>query len=492
MTAPRAGGRPPAVLALLVTALLLLAGCASLAPAGPPAGPTGTVEWTPCGQGFDCATVPVPLVPRVHAGPGDHDEIEIALIRLPAGRPEARRGSLLVNPGGPGGSGVDFVRGAAEEYFDEEVRDVFDVVGFDPRGVGRSTGVDCDGALTPPEDVPFPPRTDAERATLESGLREAVAACVDRTGELVHHMTTEAAAHDLDVLREALGEDLLTYHGISYGTFLGTTYAALHPDRVRAMVLDAPLDPGSWQAGDDQLARESTAGFHQALRSFFDACRRDTGSCSFGAGDPEAAYDRLVRSVAQRHATGEDTLDAHTVVNATAGALYDDGAWPWLADALARAERGDTSRLRATLPEGDGGVGDAFFAVRCSDRTTPPSFGATEALARELQAIDRHFGPLLAYQDAPCAFWPAPRVRFTGPYTAEGAPPILVVGTTGDPATPIGHARALAEEIRSAALVVREGDGHGAYGRDEACVDTAVNSYLLDLTVPAPGLTCRA
>ncbi|HXV94323.1 MAG TPA: alpha/beta hydrolase [Pseudonocardia sp.] len=486
MTLPSRRGASAAVVAAVAALALLAAGCSG----EPPAGPQGSIAWESCGSGFECATLPVPLD---HADP-EGERIDLALIRLPATSPGSRQGSLVVNPGGPGGSGVDFVRGGTG-YFGRELRERFDIVGFDPRGGGRSTAIDCgDETLTGSEDVAFPPRNDADREALTAQARRAVDACLDRSGELARHLSTEAAARDMDLLRRALGEERITYHGVSYGTFLGATYAALFPDRVRAMVLDAPLDPASWQDGGYDLARDTTAGFDQALRAFFEECRRNPGSCPFGDGDPAAAFDRLMRSLEEAPLSGGGyPVDRELAVQVTGAALYDDSAWPTLADALARAERGDGGALRRLAgPVGEDAdlSGDAFVAIRCSDRAAPPDPGAVEALARELEAINPHFGPHHAYADVVCASWPEPASRYTGPYAAEGAPPILVVGTTGDPATPIGHARALAAEMSSAVLVVRDGEGHGAYAAGSDCVDGAVDAYLLRLTLPEDGLVC--
>jgi len=489
---PAARHRARPVVPALLVALSLLGGCSG-GLAEQAAGPRGSIPWASCGGGFECATLPVPLD---HADP-QGERIELALVRLPATRPSERQGSLVVNPGGPGGSGVDFVRGAAaSDYFGAEVRARFDIVGFDPRGVGRSTAVDCgDEGLEASEDVVFPPRTDADREALSDAVRRAVAACQEDAGALLNHLATESAARDLDLLRSGLGEERLTYHGVSYGTFLGATYAALHPDRVRAMVLDAALDPASWQGDGAHLARATTAGFDRALTAFFDGCRRHPDTCSFGDGDPAAAFDRLMQSLRSAPSGGDaPPVDRDLVLAVTMGALYDDASWPQLADALARAEQGDVNALRKGMGRPwDGALAtfpDAYFAIRCSDQANPPDQRAAETLARELVAVNPHFGPFWAYGDVVCAFWPTPASRYTGPYTAEGAPPILVLGTTGDPATPVGHARALAEDLSSGVLVVRDGDGHGAYGADNECIDATVDDYLLRLAVPQDGLTC--
>lgn len=478
-----------------LAALVLLTGACSQRVQ--PAGPQGSLPWEPCGGGFDCADLSVPLD---HADPaGEH--IDLALIRRPAGEPGARLGSLVVNPGGPGASGVEFVSLDAETYFSRDVLAQFDIVGFDPRGVGGSAPVDCgfEEASEEADDIPFPPETDQDRQELVASLERLAAECERRSGDLLPHLSTEAAARDLDLLRAGLGEETLSYHGISYGTFLGATYASLFPTRIRAMVLDGAVDPEVWQGDGSQMVRDQTAAFDQALSAFFAACRRNRDTCSFGDGDPAAALDRLVVELADEPSGGSRPADDGAVIQTVVSALYNDASWPELAEALRRAENGDVSLLR-TLANGpvhqppgdrDYNFAAANIAIVCADRTSTPDIQTLERLAEELEEVNPHFGPGIAYGELTCTDWPPVASRYTGPYRADGAPPILVLGTTGDPATPVAHARALAAQLSSGVLLVREGQAHGAYGYANDCVDTAVDAYLLALTVPEDGTTCQ-
>jgi pimeloyl-ACP methyl ester carboxylesterase len=498
---PRGGRRPrPLLAALAGLVTLLTGGCGGGADPAAPGSAGGTaLAWEDCGDDLECATLPVPLD---HDRP-DGERIELALARLPARSPEQRIGALLFNPGGPGESGVDVVREAGEEYFDTALRDRFDIVGFDPRGVGASAPVRCTEGddERAADDLELVPTTPRARDRMVAEARAFVAGCQRLSGHLLPHVSTEATARDLDLLRAALGEERLTYLGVSYGTLLGAVYADLYPERTRAMVLDAAADPVTWFGDGAEVARQQTLGFERSLDAFSAACARNPDSCPLGA-DPEAALDRLLARLERTplEVGDEEQVDEVVAFDAVVGALYDDRAWPLLADALARAESGDGAallELAATDDDAgpDGRVGNAAeaqAAITCADRDAPGDVQAYHELARELARIGPRFGPVLAYAGLDCAFWPVdPAPRDGGAITAEGAPPLLVIGGTRDPATPYAEAQAMAGQLASAVLLTLEGDGHGAYGGRSACVDDAVHAYLLRLTTPVSGTVCR-
>jgi pimeloyl-ACP methyl ester carboxylesterase len=493
---PRRGGRLAAVLAVVA---LGLAACSSgsggPAPATSPPGPApsaapgGGLAFVPCERGFSCATLTVPL-----AGGGTTD---LAVTRRPA--TGERVGVLVVNPGGPGAGAVDFLEEAADGL-PPALRAGFDLVAVDPRGVGRSTPVRCGGtadldrywALDPTPDSP------AETAAYEQGTAALVQGCADLSGALLPHVSTRDAAADLDRLREALGEERLSYLGYSYGTAIGAAYAEAFPSRVRTMVLDGALDPAlTW----DALVEGQSRGFDAALAAMLAECERTR--CSFRravTGPLGAAYDALEARVdaSPLPTTGDRRLGPGEFTLGVGAGLYDrDAGWRAVADGLASAQRGDGRALLALsdayLQRGDRGyasTGEANLAVTCIDRPFPRTAQPYRDLAARLRQSAPRFGPAIALATLPCATWPAPAVSTPAPVKAEGAPPVVVIGTTGDPATPYAWSVALAGQLASGVLVTHEGEGHTVY-RDgaPACLQGPVDRYLLTGEAPAP-LTC--
>jgi pimeloyl-ACP methyl ester carboxylesterase len=457
------------------------------------------LSWTDCGEGFSCAWLRVPLD---YARPQAHT-IELSLVRLPATGPGPRLGSLVVNPGGPGGSGVDYAR-AARQVVPRAVRQRFDVVGFDPRGVGRSAPVDCvdDRAMDRFVALDMTPDTPAEHAALVSQSRALAAGCRTRSSRLLPHVSTVDVARDMDVLRAALGDRKLTYLGKSYGTFLGAHYAELFPTRIRALVLDGAVDPA---LSDEALSRAQAEGFESALRAFIADCVRSS-DCPLGR-DPAAGLRRIDALLAQAdraplpapNASGRRRVTEAHVGLGLAAALYDRGSgWPALRVGLARAFAGDGSvllLLADALVErhADGSYSnqtEAMLAVNCIDRPESRDVGAYDRAAAEFGRVAPRFGAMIAYGALPCAFWPVPPVDTPHRITAAGAPPVLVVGTTRDPATPYAWARSLAGQLSSGVLLTYRGDGHTVYGDGNPCVDGAVNRYLIEARPPATGTTC--
>jgi pimeloyl-ACP methyl ester carboxylesterase len=451
--------------------------------------------WTACESGFECATLPVPLV---EGDPGK-GTVELALTRRRAPGPEMPLGSLVVNPGGPGASAIDYLQSAWEQI-PEAVRARFDLVAFDPRGVGRSAPVRC--ADTEELDAYFhldpEPDDDAELEALVAGNEQLVAGCAQRSGDLLPHVSTGDAARDLDRVRAAVGDTRLTYLGYSYGTSLGAAYLERFPSKVRAMVLDGGIDPMlTW----DQLLEGQSSGFDRALEAFLADCERTR--CAFRQavqGDLGAAYDALAARVEQQPLPGDGdrTVGPGEFSLGVGAGLYSRAnGWPTIAVGLAQAQGGDGATLLALSdsyldrgPDGYANVSEANLAVNCIDRPWPEQTQPYLALAERVQRESPRFGPAIALSGLACAEWPVDPVDEPHRIVAEGAPPVVVIGTTGDPATPYAWSEALAEQLSSGVLVTYRGDGHTVYraGAPE-CLLRPVNDYLLSGKAPSP-LAC--
>ncbi len=452
------------------------------------------LTWHDCSGGFECTRLTVPVdYARPEAG-----TLRMAVNRLPSAG--EHRGSLLVNPGGPGVSGLQYAR-SARSAVSAAVREHHDVVGFDPRGVGATRPIDC---LTDRELDAFlaqdgTPDSPAEEAALQRQGELLGDGCVRDDAALVPHMGTRDVARDMDVLRAALGDDRLSYLGKSYGTYLGAVYADLFPSRVGRLVLDGPVDPAATNLDN---ARSQATGFQRALDSFLDDCLRRS-SCPFDGtrADAEAELQRMLDATDTRPLSGIGRRET-TQALATYGvavALYDEGYWQFLRQALGRALRGDGESLLLLADlyndRGPGGrytsnTSEAIYAVNCLDRPESSDLATMRADAEEVAKVSPVFGGFIVWSNLPCRTWPAPAEGAPAPLAAEGAAPIVVVGTTRDPATPYESAQALAEQLDSGHLLTYEGDGHTAYRRGSDCLDAAVDAYLLDGTVPADGARC--
>ena len=456
-----------------------------------------TVRWRKCGKPFECAKVRVPL---------DHDKprrgsVELALIRLKAPSAKTRVGSLIVNPGGPGGSGVDFVRHGGVETIPAELRARFDIVGFDPRGVGKSNPVSCGAEPSRFLGQDMVPDAAAEVATILVGAQRLAAACAAASRNMLPHMSTAAVARDLDRIRRAVGDRQLTYLGYSYGSFIGTTYAELFPTKVRAMVLDGPVDPA---LNGYQRARDQAAVLERTLKTFFKECRRERECKRLAAGLTLKRFDGLIEQLnrqplpATKLGHGRQLRSAEALL-ATALLLKEKGpGWQLLAAGLGMALDGDGSLLLAVADSSTGKTAAAsqqewlapLLAVNCLDVPVPdPSEYA--ASAAELTKESAHFGGLMLLLSSACSYWHEPPQRRARPADAPKAPPIVVVGTTGDPTTPYEWATALASQLPSAALVTRDGASHTSFGGQNVCTDRHVIRYLSKLLVPPVGAGCR-
>lgn len=481
---------------LAVAGGLLATGCTGTG-TGPAASDTKPsaasrgLDWKRCddaGDEWRCATVRVPLD---HAKPAGAT-LGIALIRKEATDRRRRIGSLLFNFGGPGASGVEMLPQLSGEY--ASLGERYDLVGFDPRGVGRSSGVVCrdDAEQAAAEaTVDSTPDTPAEEAAYLKDAAAFGAGCARRSGTVIPHTTTSATARDLDLVRRALGDEKLHYFGVSYGTQLGGTYAHLFPGRAGRLVLDAVVDPTADAAGH---ARHQTIGFQRALDNYL----RSTGQT------PQAGTARITALLAmldQRPLeVGDRLLTEGLATTGIAVTLYAESSWPLLTQALQAAEAGDGSGLLRLADAYNDRDEQGRYATRshsqraisCADSSERPTAARAKALLPEFRRLSPVFGAFLAWDTAGwCAGWPVEGEARTPAASAPGADPVLVVGTTGDPATPYEGAERMAAELGEGVgvLVTNKGEGHGAYGTSP-CVTRTVDAYLLDGKVPAYGTTC--
>ena len=461
---------------------------------------TQELHWTGCGQNLQCTTAEAPL----DWSDPQRDTIDLALIRQPAtdGTP---LGSLLVNPGGPGGSGYDFIRDNVDYATSARLQGSFDIVGFDPRGVNHSSAVDC---YDDPEDfdaylfdlLPGEYGSDEWIAAYEAANAQFGADCAKYTGELLGFVDTVSAARDLDLLRAVLGDKKLNYLGYSYGTLLGATYADLYPTKTGRLVLDGALDPSTTNF---DVSATQAEGFESALEAFLENCF-DYEDCPFDDGVAAAMteirelLDRLNASPL-RNEDGRQ-LGSSTMTIAIITPLYNQQSWPALRDLFNEVKQG-TADLAFRIADvycdrdSDGeystNATEAFLAINCLDY---PSDASLELMREEeAELIERApvLGQQLAYGGASCAGWPHEATRVRGPITASGSSEILVVGTSNDPATPYVWAKALAAQLENGHLVSYEGEGHTAYNKEGAdCVTNVVDDYFINGTVPSVDPKC--
>ncbi|MGZ6967274.1 MAG: alpha/beta hydrolase [Acidimicrobiia bacterium] len=458
-----------------------------------PAGDPLPLQWTPCGGGTECATLTVPLDyahPRAAT-------IPISLKRQKSSDPAARIGSLVINPGGPGEAGTQLL-GRDLGALTPGIRQRFDVVEMDPRGVGNSGGLRCNdgganagGAGTGAKVDPIPTTPEA-RAALINADRGYAQACAQHAGALLAHMGTTDVARDLEQLRKALGDEKLTFLGMSYGTLLGATYADLFPTHLRALVLDGVIDPAM---PTFELWMAQAVGFQQQLDAFFASC---AGGCAWRPGIPlPDALDRLTQRIRTQplNGGGGSVVGVSELYTALFSRLYSRSRWSSLAAALGAAERGDGGPLlsitRSYLGETPGSTinSDASNAINCLDHPVETNLDSYDALAAQAATRARHFGPYLAWAGVMCATWKAPPTREPHPVTAPGAPPTLVIGTTSDPATPYPWAQSVASALQQGVLLTRQGTGHVAL-LSSSCVRRVVETYLVNVAPPAPGAVC--
>ncbi len=447
-------------------------------------GPNGfrpdPIAWEECGAA-ECALVEVPLDYAEPTG----STITLSVLRQPAaGR---REGALFVNPGGPGGSAVQYAS-LLPLLLPESITDRFDVVGVEPRGLDGSAPLRC--RLDEAEVYAVDPTVEdaADRTALVDGAAEVADACQAGAGELLAHIGTRDVARDIDAVRAAMGDPTLSYYGGSYGTAIGQVYADLFPDHLRAMVLDGIVQLGP--TGVEQAAKQA-AGFERTFLRFVDHCRT-SGECT--TDDPVAAIEEIVDAAeapgGMAAPEAERRLGPGELYRGLSQALYSELLWPRFDEALSDALDGDGSGLVQLADEylQDLDI-DIYYGVNCVDFVWP--VGDPDALlaaAKDANEDAPHFGEALVTDYLPCVDWPVPAEPLTA-VTAPGSPPVLVISTTGDPATPHEGGIAVADRLEHGVLVVNEGDSHGALGMS-SCVDSIVAAYLVDGVVPEDGVVC--
>jgi pimeloyl-ACP methyl ester carboxylesterase len=441
--------------------------------------PPVPVEWRGCGGGLDCATVDVPISYQDPTGP----TLALALVRNPADLPDERIGTLVVNPGGPGASGVRRV--ARGFQVSAEVGDRFDIVGFDPRGVGQSTPISCGNTVPAFRATDLAPDDPGERAALREAAQAVAEECLASEGERLGHLGSVEVANDIEVIRRALGEDQLSFVGLSYGTFIGQLWADAHPSSVRALVLDGVVDPAS--SGSIQSVQQAE-GVDAAVAAMAQACAADPSCPLTATGGLLASYDELARRL-ETGAVTSAGVGPTQLAYAAFYATYDADTWPVLWRAVAAGLAGDLGGVADLAAGFTGLVPYAPFAViTCLDSTHPIGFDAWQAAAAPVIRRSPRFGEILANELLPCARWPAGTYE-PRPVDAEGSPPILVIGSTGDAATPYEAAVDVAGNLAAGVLLTVQIDGHVAIG-DSDCATQQVTRYLVDLAVPAPGARC--
>lgn len=459
---------------------------------------TQQIAWNECYGTFQCAKVTVPLDYK-------HPEartISLSVVRLLATDRKNRIGSLLVNPGGPGGSGVDYAL-AAEFIVTKDVLARYDLVGFDPRGVGRSTPIHC---LTDQETdqmiaLDGTPSTPSQVKTLMDAAKTIADLCKARAGVMLPFIGSANVARDMDLLRAILGDTKLNYLGKSYGTLIGAIYADLFPKRVGHLVLDGALDP---TVPNTETNIDQARGFQTALEDYVTDCLKHK-TCP-GGDTRDAVLARINKLLTDTDVTPLPSKSGRVatqslVVLGIVSTLYDSlGGWPSLTLALEQAYAGDSTGLLDLADyyvdrDANGhyatNSNDIGYAVNCIDKDSRATVAQMAADSEAMAKVSPQFGPYLAWGLAPCDFWPTPPAPYPAPIEAKGAGPILVVGTTNDPATPYRWAQGLAHQLQSGVLLTYEGEGHTAYMRGSACIDRAVDAYLLSGKTPVEGTSCR-
>ncbi|QYJ03115.1 alpha/beta hydrolase [Nocardioides panacisoli] len=459
------------------------------------------IAWESCGGGeWQCGDLTVPVD---YADP-DGETIDLALSRARAsGSEEERVGSLVVNPGGPGAPGTDMVEGeqSLNYYFRPELQAAYDIVGFDPRGTGESSPIDClsdeqlDGYLA--EDQT--PDDPGEREEYFEASDAFWAGCEDNTGELLGHVSTSEVARDMDVLRSALAEEQLHYLGFSYGTRLGSYYAELFPENVGRFVLDSAVNP---ELDFIENSMSQAQGFARALQSYVQACV-DGNECFLGDSVEEGLQriDALLEQVDDDPLPTQQgrELEPGYAVLGLITPLYSEDNWPLLDQGLQQAFNGDGSTLLAladfyaSREEGaytDNSV-EAIAVINCLDDPSAIEQSETEDYIDQFREVSPTIGEMWAWGLSGCGGLPVePAEEPLDGVTAAGAEPIVVIGTTKDPATPYEEAEALADQLESGVLLTREGDGHGGYTSGNDCIADAVHQLLVDGEAPADGTTC--
>ncbi len=454
------------------------------------------IEWNTCegstSTEVECGNIEVPFD---YSDP-DKGSFVLYVKKHNAANPADRIGSMLVNPGGPGFGGSSLADDA-EYYFSQDLIDRFDIIAWDPRGTGESTpAVDCVDTFDEYFGLDSPPETPEEKQALIDASQAFNDKCAENSGTILPYISTRASAQDINSLRLALGEEKVSFFGFSYGSELGTTWATMFPETVRAIVVDGAVDPN---ASSIQEGMNQAKGFEGQLATFLKQCSERT-TCEFhNNGDAEAAFDKLVLDIdAKPLEVSKDRtpVTQGVLFTAVAQAMYSDYYWPQLSEALSAAQNGDGKGILQLYDDyyqrkADGTYGnelEAFLAISCLDDPGATSTKEVDSHIEDFIAAAPRLGGNFAYGYS-CALWPvkqAAKVSITG----KGAGPIVVVGTTGDPATPLESTRKMAQGLEQGILIVVDANQHTGYGANN-CVVKAVDDYLIKLTVPAKDLTCK-
>ncbi len=500
------------VLASIALFTVLLGGCATVSPTNSAMSEdvsaalkpfySQALNWKTCRTDLKCATIKVPLDwKNPSAG-----SINLSINYL-ASTGSADLGWILENPGGPGGSGLDFVAGGGEQVGSAALRKRYNVVGFDPRGVEKSTPIKCLSAKDTDEflygTTPGAPGSATEMAAQRKAMKKYIDACVKNSGKIFGHVGTVDAARDMDVIRALLGQSKLNYLGYSYGTFLGTTYAALYPQRVGRFVLDGAIDP---TVSDEDQSANQLKGFDLALRNYLKDClTTNKKTCPF-TGDVDSAIAQITTFFKKLETRPLPTTLAGRKLTISGGitglimTLYSETYWQYTSSAFKNAYAGDGTTFLQLADfyndrNSDGTYAsnmlEANMAVSCLDSRSKPTTTAMKAQNARLMKMSPFFGRYWQNGALGCEQWPYPIAKPPVSYAAKGSGPIVVIGTTGDPATPYWQAQNLATKILSDGhLVTFNGEGHTAYGRSNECVVSAVDNFLIKGVVPVKDPNC--
>jgi pimeloyl-ACP methyl ester carboxylesterase len=482
-------------------------GTATSGPGGNPSkGPAGPIpaglekfyqqqpDWERCGSNQQCATITVPLDYSKPTG----QTIELRARKVLARDRSGKIGTLFINPGGPGASGQEYAASAGFAFGASLLRK-YDVIGWDPRGVGESTPVRCLDTAQLDKFIATDgsPDNEAEVADLNNEAKIMANGCEQRSGELLPHVSTKDAARDIDVLRGIVGDAQLNYFGASYGTYLGATYAELFPKNVGRLVLDGAVDPS---LTTKQMGMAQAKGFDTALDAFAEDCAQR--SCRLGSTKDEVLgkVDQLLRDSDAKPLPGDGKREVTQaiVLLGVIFPLYLKQFWPQLEDAVLDGLAGNGSRLQALAdqyterkPSGYAdNANEAIIAVNCLDKPDYISVAQIKAEVPTYEAASPRFGQYMLWSSIGCVNWPVKAEGKPHEIKAPGTKPILVVGTTRDPATPYAWAVGLAHQLESGVLVTRDGDGHTGYKAGNACVDGTVENFLLTGSAPTADIKC--
>lgn len=459
-------------------------------------------DWGKCEraeyQGAECATIEVPLKWNDPEGA----TLSLLLTRVPA-TGDDKKGSLLLNPGGPGGSGAEHVAAYGSMTISSTVRKQYDLIGFDPRGVKDSDGVQClDDAETDEMLSTDIPDTEEGKKKAKEWADKLAKACKAKSSDRIQYVDTYSAARDMDVIRSAVESEKLDYLGFSYGTYLGATYAEMYPERTGHLILDGAMDPA---LTTNEIVAGQAAGFEQAIKDFVTWCQNERGSCPLtGSVDEGIQQLRDFMTNAGKDpiptASGRK-LNETLASTAILTALYSNETWEYVALGIESAKANNSADVLLMLAdlanerEEDGSFKSnstfANVAVNCLDHIGVTDEKWLKAEGERLAKKYPTFGPSLGSEEDGCANWPAKPVRYPEEIHAKGSSTIVVIGTTHDPATPYAWAESLNKQLDNSVLLTWEGFGHTAYGRSGGCIEEMVDAYLLEDKVPDDGAKCE-